>query len=232
MTGYDSNLPYDDEDGDCMTPEGDHVTDHIKGEENEDETERVIGEVSNVELGLVTVKEEPVDSDYEGACGTAVTGDYISHTIDSLLNTSQASFRSSPSLSNKLPVRKNSTVSKTVKERKTCGRASPLGNTSATVGQTINSVVDLLSVRRELSETCAKLTEAQTQNVDLEVKLGEAHKEIAQLRDSLSTRELQITNLANSFFDLSNQFMRASHEFKRVMQSMQPAGVEYDIKLP
>ena len=36
------------------------------------------------------------------------------------------------------------------------GRVSPLGGSSSTSGKTINSVADLLSTRRELSETCTK----------------------------------------------------------------------------
>ena len=107
------------------------------------------------------------------------------------------------------------------------GRVSPLGGSSSTSGQTINSVADLLSTRRELSETCTRLIETQTQNINLETRLEDAHKEIAYLRDTLRTRDLQITNLANSFFDLSNQFMRASNEFKQVMQSIQPSGDQY-----
>ena len=107
------------------------------------------------------------------------------------------------------------------------GRVSPLGGSSSTSGQTINSVADLLSTRRELSETCTRLIETQTQNINLETRLEDAHKEIAYLCDTLRTRELQITNLANSFFDLSNQFMRASNEFKQVMQSIQPSGDQY-----
>ena len=127
----------------------------------------------------------------------------------------------------------NSTVREVVKNLKDSkphgGRVSPLGgsSSSSTSGQTINSVADLLSTRRELSETCTRLIETQTQNINLETRLEDAHKEIAYLRDTLRTRELQITNLANSFFDLSNQFMRASNEFKQVMQSIQPTGDQY-----
>ena len=120
-------------------------------------------------------------------------------------------------------------VAKNLKDSKPHGgRVSPLaGSSSSTSGQTINSVADLLSTRRELSETCTRLIETQTQNINLETRLEDAHKEIAYLRDTLRTRELQITNLANSFFDLSNQFMRASNEFKQVMQSIQPSGDQY-----
>ena len=119
-------------------------------------------------------------------------------------------------------------VTKRLKDSKPHGgRVSPLGGSSSTSGQTINSVADLLRTRRELSETCTRLIETQTQNINLETRLEDAHKEIAYLRDTLRTRELQITNLANSFFDLSNQFMRASNEFKQVMQSIQPSGDQY-----
>ena len=127
----------------------------------------------------------------------------------------------------------NSTVGEVVKNLKDSkphgGRVSPLGgsSSSSTSGQTINSVADLLSTRRELSETCTRLIETQTQNINLETRLEDAHKEIAYLRDTLRTRELQITNLANSFFDVSHQFMRASNEFKQVMQSTQPSGDQY-----
>ena len=119
-------------------------------------------------------------------------------------------------------------VTRNVKDTKPHGgRVSPLVGSSSTSGQTINSVADLLSTRRELNETCTKLIETQTQNISLETRLEDAHKEISYLRDTLRTRELQITNLANSFFDLSNQFMRASNEFKQVMQSIQPSGNQY-----
>ena len=120
-------------------------------------------------------------------------------------------------------------VAKSLKDSKPHGgRVSPLGGgSSSTSGQTINSVADLLSTRRELSETCTRLIETQTQNINLETRLEDAHKELVYLRDTLRTRELQITNLANSFFDLSNQFMRASNEFKQVMQSIQPSGEQY-----
>ena len=212
-TSFDSTPPYDDEE-DNVTPENE-------------------GDTGEVGLGTVTVKEEPADTGYDKACGADSTGVNLSSPADAA--DSMTSVRNSLSPTNKSSVPKSNIsgvkeVGKSVKERKTCGRSSPVCN-SSTAGQTINSVVDLLSIRRELSETCVKLTEAQTQNLELEVKLQDAHKVIAELRESLSTRESQITNLTNSFFDLSNQFMRASHEFKRVMQSIQPTGVKYDLPL-
>ena len=199
---------------------------HMHDEDHGTKAEDAGAESLNADRRSLKVKEEPVDTGYEKASG--------SNCLSSSSSSASVS-RNSPSPKPKPTSAANTSSSNQHKSNKSMrdvsrshgGRVSPVAGSSSSAGQTINSVADLLSVRRELSETSTRLTETQTQNADLEARLEDAHKEIAQLRDTLRTRELQVTNLANSFFDLSNQFVRASQEFKQVMQSIQPPGEQY-----
>ncbi len=169
-------------------------------------------------LDNVQVKEEPFNLIINDDCGAKASDPSSSPEPDKMV---QSQSISKP----KSRRRQASNFSVPVNESQVSGSDIPVktgpaqsGKAAAragsgTSGSTINSVVDLLSLRCELSV-------AQSRNAELETRLDDARSEIARLSDVVSTRETQIKNLANSFFDLSERFMSAAAEFKRVVHSV------------
>lgn len=83
--------------------------------------------------------------------------------------------------------------------------------------QSLNSVVDLLTMKQELQRTKEELKEKEQHNIELEKRLSEAHFEICDLKKSVSSQETQLMDLASEFFELSNRFMKVTHKFKQAL---------------
>ena len=83
--------------------------------------------------------------------------------------------------------------------------------------QSLNSVVDLLTVKQELQQTREDLADKVSENAKLEVKLHQAQSEVNKLQRTVSTQETQLLDLATEFFELSNRFMKMTHKFKQAL---------------
>lgn len=85
---------------------------------------------------------------------------------------------------------------------------------------TVNSVLNLLSSKHELQITREELERQVTLHSQAQWDLKRANAEIAELKEKLGTKESQISTLAANFFSLSDQLLKVSQQFTKVVSEL------------